>query len=213
MQKAVITIARQYGSGGSVVGQMLAEQLGIDYYDKELLSMVSGERGIDEKALSRADEKIRPSLLFGLVRNVYDSEKSTQDLDEAVTSEKLFHYQARLIKAVASEESCVIIGRCADFVLKDYPNVLRVFIHAPEDKRLERAWSIRSDLHLKDVSRYIEKVDKRRGSYYKYFTGQTWTDARNYDLCIDSGKLGYQGCVDTIAQQLKLYFGWEKQEK
>ncbi len=213
MQKAVITIARQYGSGGSVVGQMLAEQLGIDYYDKELLSMVSGERGIDEKALSRADEKIRPSLLFGLVRNVYDSEKSTQDLDEAVTSEKLFHYQARLIKAVASEESCVIIGRCADFVLKDYPNVLRVFIHAPEDKRLERAWSIRSDLHLKDVSRYIEKVDKRRGSYYKFFTGQTWTDARNYDLCIDSGKLGYQGCVDTIVQQLKLYFGWEKQEK
>ncbi|MCD8130993.1 MAG: cytidylate kinase-like family protein [Lachnospiraceae bacterium] len=209
MQKAVITIARQYGSGGSVVGQMLAEQLGIDYYDKELLSMVSGERGIDEKALARADEKVRPSLLFGLVKNVYDGEKNTQDLDEAVTSEKLFNYQARLIKAVASEESCVIIGRCADFVLKDHPDVLRVFIHAAEDKRLERAWSIRSDLHLKDVSRYMEKVDKRRGSYYKYFTGQTWTDARNYDLCIDSGKLGFQGCVDTIVQQLKLCLGWD----
>ncbi|MCD7807271.1 MAG: cytidylate kinase-like family protein [Lachnospiraceae bacterium] len=194
-----------------MVGQMVAEQLGIDYYDKELLSMVSGERGIDEKLLEKADEKARPSLLFGLVKNVYDGEKSTLDLDEAVTSEKLFHYQARLIKAVASEESCVIIGRCADFVLKDHPDVLRVFIHAPEDKRLERAWSIRSDLHLKDVSKYMEKVDKRRGSYYKYYTGQSWTDARNYDLCIDSGRLGYQGCVDAIVQQLKLCLGWDSQ--
>ncbi|MCD8325428.1 MAG: cytidylate kinase-like family protein [Lachnospiraceae bacterium] len=209
MQKVAITIARQYGSGGSVVGRMLAEQLGIDYYDKELLSMVCGERGIDEKELEKADEKARPSLLFGLAKNVYDSEKSPRDLDEAVTSEKLFHYQAKLIKAVASEESCVIIGRCADFVLKDFPNVLRVFIHAPEDKRVERAWSIRSDLHLKDVSKYMEKVDRRRGSYYKYYTGQIWTDARNYDLCIDSSKLGYQGCVDTIVHQMELCLGWD----
>ncbi len=209
MQKVVITIARQYGSGGSVVGQMLAEQLGIAYYDKELLNMVSGERGIDQDLLARADEKARPSFLFGLVKNVYDHEKPTEDLDEAVTSEKLFNYQAKLIKAVASEESCVIIGRCADFVLKDFPNVLRVFIHAPEDKRLDRAWTIRSDLQLKEISRYIEKVDKRRGTYYKCYTGQSWTDARNYDLCIDSGKLGYQGCVDTIVQQLKFCYGIE----
>lgn len=206
MQNIVITIARQYGSGGRMVGKMLAEELGIPYYDRELLQLASDDSGINEKLFANADEKIKKSALFRIAKKVYNGELIPPDKEDFVSNDNLFNYQAKIIKELAEEDSCVIIGRCADFVLKDYPNVLSVFIHADEETCLQRAGEIRH-MERKDLLKYITDIDKRRGMYYKYYTGRDWVDARNYDLCLDSSKIGYKGCVEAIKKQIEIKFG------
>ena len=179
MNNVVITIARQYGSGGRTIGEMLAKKLNVHYYDKELMKLASDDSGINEALFVNADEKVK--------------------------STKLFNYQAKIIRDLAKEESCVIIGRCADYVLKDYPNVLSVFIHAPKEYCLEGA-ARKHSMSPKELERFVTKTDKHRAEYYKYHTGREWTDARNYDLCLDSSKLGYERCVDEIISYMKVRF-------
>ncbi|MBO5346606.1 MAG: cytidylate kinase-like family protein [Lachnospiraceae bacterium] len=208
MQNIVITIARQYGSGGRLIGKMLSEELGIPYYDRQLLQLASDDSGINEKLFAGADEKVKATALFRIAKKVYNGELIPPDKDDFVSNDNLFNYQAKIIKELAEEDSCVIIGRCADFVLKDYPNVISVFIHADEDKCAERIGEIRR-MESKELRKHMADVDKRRGTYYKYYTGKEWSDARNYDICLDSGKLGYRGCVEAIKQQIKLRFGEE----
>lgn len=208
MQNIVITIARQYGSGGRLIGKMLSEELGIPYYDRQLLQLASDDSGINEKLFAGADEKVKATALFRIAKKVYNGELIPPDKDDFVSNDNLFNYQAKIIKELAEEDSCVIIGRCADFVLKDYPNVISVFIHADEDKCAERIGEIRR-MEPKELRKHMADVDKRRGTYYKYYTGKEWSDARNYDICLDSGKLGYRGCVEAIKQQIKLRFGEE----
>lgn len=208
MQNIVITIARQYGSGGRLIGKMLSEELGIPYYDRQLLQLASDDSGINEKLFAGADEKVKATALFRIAKKVYNGELIPPDKDDFVSNDNLFNYQAKIIKELAEEDSCVIIGRCADFVLKDYPNVISVFIHADEDKCAERIGEIRR-MDPKELRKHMADVDKRRGTYYKYYTGKEWSDARNYDICLDSGKLGYRGCVEAIKQQIKLRFGEE----
>lgn len=203
MQKVVITIARQYGSGGRIVGKMLSEELGITYYDRQLLQLASDDSGINEQLFASADEKLKGTALFKIAKRVYNGELITPDREDFVSNDNLFNYQAKIIRELAEEDSCVIIGRCADFVLKDNPNVLRVFVHANEEKCLERARETRP-MPDKELKKYITEVDKRRGAYYKYYTGREWTDARNYDLCLDSSKIGYRGCVDAIKNMLAI---------
>lgn len=199
----VITIARQYGSGGRVVGKMLSEELGIPYYDRQLLQLASDDSGINEKLFADADEKVKTSALFRVAKKVYNGELIPPDRDDFVSNDNLFNYQAKIIKELAEEDSCVIIGRCADFVLKDYPNVIRVFVHADEETCLARAGEIRH-MERKELLKYIKDIDKRRGTYYKYYTGKDWADARNYDLCLDSSKIGYHGCVEAIKKLIEL---------
>ena len=119
------------------------------------------------------------------------------DSDDFLSTDNLFNYQAKVIRQLAEEESCVIIGRCADYILKDYDNVVRVFIHAPYDFCLEQAMRVNAKSES-EMSKLMEKRDKYRGDYYKHYTGQSWYDARNYDLCLDSSKLGFDGCVEAI---------------
>ncbi|MGN0383294.1 MAG: AAA family ATPase [Eubacterium sp.] len=200
MDNYVITIARGYGSGGRTVGKMLAEELGIGYYDKELMRMASEDSGINEALFAKADERVRNSLLYKISRKVYTGELIGPDSDDFISNENLFNYQAKIIKELAASESCVIIGRCADYVLKDNPNVIRLFIYAPHEACISRLRPIlcKSD---KEIDQIITKTDKKRAEYYKYYTGHEWNDARNYDVCINSNQYSF----DTIANIVKLY--------
>lgn len=207
MQKnIVITIARQYGSGGRTVGEMLAKRLNIHYYDKELMKLASEDSGISEALFNNADENVKnTSLLYRIAKNVYSGELIPPESDDFTSNDNLFNYQAKIIRQLAQEESCVIMGRCADYVLKDYDNILSVFVHAPHDFCMEQA-AKKHSMNERELERFVSKTDKNRAEYYKYHTGREWTDARNYDLCLDSSKLGYERCVEEIIAYMKFRF-------
>ena len=205
MEKVVITIARQYGSGGRTIGQMLSEELGIPYYDKELLKKASEDSGIHERLFAGADEKLKNSPLLRITKKVYQGQLIPPESGGFTSMENLFNYQAKVIKELAEEESCIIIGRCADYVLRDYDNVLSVFVHAPEAYCIEQA-KAKLSMPDKEIRKYIQKTDKERAEYYKHYTGREWTDARNYDLCLNSSKLGFEKCVEEIKAYIKVRF-------
>ena len=206
MEKVVITIARQYGSGGRTIGEMLAKDLGIHYYDKELMKLASDDSGINEALFVKENKKVKNTLLFRAAKNAYNGELIPPESDDFVSNDNLFNYQAKIIKQLAEEESCVIIGRCADYILRDYDNVLSVFVHAPKDFLMEQA-AKKLSMSSKEIEKYIARTDKSRADYYKYHTGREWTDARNYDLCLDSSKLGFERCVEEIKAYMKVRFG------
>mgnify|MGYP000766959455 FL=1 len=199
MKKTVITIARSYGSGGRTLGKLLAEELGINCYDREILRMASDDSGINEALFGQTDEKLKKSPLFRIARkNPYKGGVIPPESADFVSDDNLFNYQAKIIKKLAEQdESCIIVGRCAEYVLKDYDNVLSVFIHAPHEYCMEQA-AKKQSMGSKELERYIQKIDKHRADYHKYYTGLDWTDARNYDLCLDSSKLGFERCVQEI---------------
>ncbi len=200
MKNYVITIARQFGSGGKTIGENLARELGINCYNREILRMASDESGIREEMFNANDEKISNGILGGISKNIYSGQLISPDKKGFVSPENLFYYQAKIIKDLAARESCVIIGRCADFVLKDYDNVISVFVHAPKEYCLERA-AERMALKGRELEKFVAKTDKYRGAFYKYYTGREWEDARNYDLCLDSSKLGF----DKTGEVIKAY--------
>lgn len=204
-KKIVITIARQYGSGGRTIGEMLAKDINVHYYDKELLKLASDDSGINEKLFVNADEKVKMTNLLKIVKNIYTGQLIPPDRDDFVSDNNLFNYQAKIIKQLAEEEACVMVGRCADFVLKEYDNVLSVFIHAPKDYCMEQA-AKKVSMSSKELERYITRIDKNRADYYKYHTGREWTDARNYDLCLNSSKLGFDRCVEEIKSYINVRF-------
>jgi len=201
----IIAIARQYGSGGKTIGEMLAKDLGIHFYNREILRLASDDSGINERFFAQMDERVKNNLLFSVAKKVYNGELIPPDSDEFASSDNLFNYQAKVIKELAEQESMVVIGRCGDFVLKNHPRLISVFIHAPFDYCIERALE-RSALSRKEMEKHMARTDKQRGSYYKYHTGQIWSDARNYDLCLDSSKLGFEGCVKAIKSYRDIRF-------
>ena len=205
MKNVVITIARQYGSGGKTIAAMLAKVLGVHCYSTEILRMASEDSGINERLFGMSDEKVRHAGFFRLLKRPYEGELLPPESSDFVSDDNLFNYQAKIIKELAQKESCVIIGRCADYILKDYPNVLSIFIHADEKFCLERAME-RHSMTEREMKKYIEKTDKYRADFYRYHTGHEWTDARNYDLCLASGKLGFEKCVEEIKAYADIRF-------
>lgn len=206
MDNIVVTIARQYGSGGKTIGQMYAEELGIPWYDLNLTKMASDESGIKEELFVQVDEKLKNSSFLRLTTNIYkDGDMIPPGSKDFVSAKNLFNYQARIIKRLAETESCVIIGRAADYVLKDYPNVVSVFVHASPEYNLQKAMEVNS-MSEAEMQKFIEATDKYRAAYYKHYTGREWTDARNYDLCLNSGKLGFKKCVEEIKAYIKVRF-------
>lgn len=201
MKNFVITIARGYGSGGRTIGKMLAADLDIPYYDRNLLRLASDDSGINEQLFIEADEKVKHTLLYKVAKNVYKGEIIPPDRDDFVSNENLFNYQAKIIKELAMKESCVIIGRCADYILKDDEQVISVYIHAPLEACIQGVEKIAP---VKNPKQHILTTDKRRAAYYHYFTGQDWKDANNYDLCLDSSALGYEKCIEVIKAYLKI---------
>jgi cytidylate kinase len=205
MSKYVITIARGYGSGGRTIGKMLAEELNIPFYDRDLLRLASDDSGINQDLFAKADEKIKKSLLFNIASNVYKGELIPPDSDDFVSNDNLFNYQAKIIKELANRESCVIIGRCADFILKDYENVVKVFVHAPLEDCISTLKEMTGKPE-KEIDKQISTIDKHRAEYYKYYTGRDWEDAKNYDLCLNSSRLGFGKCVEIVKSYMDIRF-------
>lgn len=205
MSKYVITIARGYGSGGRTIGKMLSEQLKIPYYDRELLRLASDDSGINEKLFIKADEKLKKSLLFKIARKTYNGELIAPDSDDFVSNDNLFNYQAKIIKELAEQETCVIVGRAADYILKDCKNVVKVFVHAPLDVCIKTLKDMTGNPE-KDIEKKIASIDKHRAEYYEYYTGRNWEDAKNYDLCLNSSLLGFDKCVEIVKSYLDIRF-------
>ena len=197
MKNTVITIARSYGSGGRTLGKLLAEELHINCYDRELLRMASDESGINEALFGAADEKKKNQSLFRIAQNIYKGEVFPPDSDVFTSDDNLFNYQAKVIKELAASESCVIIGRCADFVLKDFDNITRLFLYAPKENCIQRILNQEGG-DEKEISKKIDKIDKYRAEYYRYYTGRNWYDARNYDFCIDTSSRSYSYLIGLV---------------
>ncbi len=205
MEHIVVTIARQYGSGGKTVGEMYAKELGIPCYGMNLLKMASEESGINEQLFMQFDEKLRNNLLLRMTTDLYDGQVIPPGHKDFVSAKNLFNWQAEVIKRLAKSETCVIIGRAADYVLKDYPNVVSVFVHASPEFNLARAME-RNSMTTAEMEKFIASTDKYRSDFYKHYTGREWTDARNYDLCLNSGKLGFEKCVEEMKVAIKVRF-------
>jgi cytidylate kinase len=193
----IITIGRECGSGGRMIGMKLAERLGIKAYDKELLLLAAQESGLSKEILEHHDEKPTNSFLYSLVTDNFSSGYAATGYFDMPLNQKAFLAQFDTIKKLADQESCVMIGRCADYALADYPNVVRVFICGEFEDRLKSAQES-YDVPENKVKDFVNKTDKKRASYYNYYTNQKWGNAASYDLCINSSAVGYEGAVDTI---------------
>lgn len=204
-QRITVTINREYGSGGRAIGEKLSEDLGVHYYDKEILKLASDASGINEALFNNADEQFRKTTLFRVARDVYNGELIPPESSDFTSDINLFNYQAKVIRELNERESSVIVGRCAGFVLRDQPNVVHVFIHAPFDYLVERASKMKS-LPPKELPRFVERTNRRRAEYTEFFTGKRWDDARNYDLSLDSSRYGIDGCVEIIKGYMKVRF-------
>ena len=204
MENRVITIARSYGSGGRKMGRLLAKELGYEYYDREILRIASDESGISEELFRQADEKQRIPL-FRIAREVYTGEVIPPDSDDFISNENLFRYQAKIIRELAATRNCVIVGRCANFILRGRDNVLNVFVTAPVVDFVRRVMET-DGLNLEEAEKKIKKIDKRRADYFKYFTGRQWQDAALYDLCLNTGHMSEQKCVDIVRAYMEARF-------
>ena len=195
MKPYVITIARQYGSGGRTVGKMLARKLGIPFYNREIITMASEDSGVN--AMLFSDERLKGDFLTRLRAHYHGNTPVPNDSSKSyLKDEALFAYQVKIIRRLADQGPCVMIGRCADYILAGRPDVVRVFVHADADFCLEQAMKVDS-LPEGEVVRKIAEIDEYRAKYYKHHTGHDWYDARNYDLSLNSGVLGFDGAQVT----------------
>ena len=191
--KSIITISRQYGSGGRFIGRKLANKLGIPFYDQELISLAAKESGFSEGFFKNAEKKATSSFLYSLYLHGTVEGNSGLPLDE-----QAFIIQSGVILDVAKKGPCVIVGRCADYVLKDFPNVTNIFIYSNLRDRIRRAITYYGVAPEKAEST-IRNADKRRGTYNHYYSGRKWGEAANYHLCINSDAVGIDPAVEVIA--------------
>ena len=194
----IITVGRQYGSGGRYVARLLAEKLGIPFYDKELLAEVAKDSGFNEELLQEHDEKNTRGFLFSMMGSGQTLGDSGSMYLDMPLNHRIFLAQFDTIRRIAGQGPCVIVGRCADYVLRDQPKVLNVFIKADREERIRRIVEYYGADALR-AEEMIKKSDKQRASYYNYYATGTWGDVNNYDLCVDTGALGIVGAVDLIA--------------
>ncbi len=183
MENRVITIGRQFGSGGREIGQLLSESLGIPFYDRDLIELETLEKH-DEKPVNRWFYSIpsQPNRLTGYGMPIADT---------------LFVAQSEIIRELAQKESCIIIGRCADYVLREHPNLISLFIHAPMEERIKRIMR-RYSLDDRQAKEFIRRTDKERASYYNYYTEKKWSGMESYHFCIDSSIFGVSGTVEKL---------------
>ena len=200
MSEYVITIARGFGSGGKTIGQMLAKKLDIDYFDNDLLRLASEESGINIALFGKADEKVKANL-FKKYNRSYGQKVISPDSTEFISDDNLFNYQAKIIRELAEKQNCILIGRCADHILKDNPKVIRIFVCADPQACIDKVVELYG-IDADDAKKKIEKIDKSRAAYYKYYTGKEWNDPVNYDLCINTTSVGFDGAVDIITDYM-----------
>lgn len=199
----IITIGRQIGAGGLGVARLLSQEFGLKVYDKELLAAVARESGLDEACFEKRDEKSSRGVLgalqgFRSMLGMYNRAGT----DTVMNEDKLFQIQSEVMRGIAAQEDCIIVGRCADYILRDEPRLMSVFISASLDSRVKR---IMAGEHLseEDARRYVEQGDRKRAAYYNYYTFKKWGDSSSYDLCIDSSKLDDD--IDKVVDLIKYY--------
>lgn len=201
---SIITIGREFGSGGRQIGQEVADYFGIKCYDKELLEHAASDSGICKELFEHHDEKPTNSFLYSLVMDTYSFGYSSAGFNEMPMNHKIFLAQFEAIKKLAGEGPCVMVGRCADYALADWKDCFSVFVHADMDARIRRIadkYSL-SDKKAKDM---IIKTDKSRSSYYNYYTNKKWGDAQSYHLCVDSSKLGVDNTARLIIEAVRIF--------
>ena len=204
MKKFAITIGREFGSGGMDVARMLSQKLNIKYYDKELLSRAAKESGLCEEIFENHDEKPTNSFLYSLVMDTYSvSGYTSAPFLDMPLNHKVFLAQFDAIKSLAEEESCIIVGRCADYALADHPNCLNIFVHADMDFRIKHVMDT-FQLDADKARDMIHKTDKKRASYYNYYSSKKWGDSRSYNLSLDSSKLGIEGCAEMVLSYMNI---------
>ena len=202
-KKIIITIARQYGSGGREIGELVAKKLGIPLYDKELITEAANRGSLDEKVTKLADESAANSLLYTLAMGSNVLGTTMHFGYKMPLNDKLFILQSETIKEYAKAGSCVIIGRCADYVLRDEKNVFRIFVYGDLDHRQARVLERHTEIKPTQVVDVINKTDKRRATYYNFYTGNKWGKFDNYDILINSSTLGVEGSVQLICASIR----------
>ena len=203
MKHMIINIGRQVGAGGQEIGRMLAEDFDAKFYDRELLNLAAKESGFSEKFFKQNDEK--KGFLRGLL-NVQTPHLSGGNLyGSNFSQERLFQFQSDAIRKAAQEGCCVFLGRCADYVLRDFDNVVNVFITASMDFRVQLVSKVK-ELDAEHARKLIEHVESRRAQYYNYYTGKKWGAAESYDLCVDASILGLEETEQLIAEFIRKKF-------
>lgn len=206
MDKFVVTIAREYCSGGQKIGKRLAEELGVNCYNSEMFRLVSQNENMRDDKVAH-DDRIKDTILYDVAKEIYSEPLPSPEVGDVLTTKfegddmvlikNLYDYQSEIITGLTRRESCIIVGRCANYILKDNPNAINVFVHAPISFKLKRAASVHY-MPENELVNYLKKVDERKADYYYKYTGCDWTDIKNYDLSLDTSELGISGCVDMI---------------
>ncbi len=205
--KLVITIARQYGSGGRVVGKKLAEELGINFYDNEILTMTAEKSAVGEKYFRLADEKAGNNLLRRIVGGLGKSPLDAPKIEGDVTSpDNLFRFQSAVVRQLAEEESCIIVGRCADYILQaaGKEDLIRVFVYADAATCIRRTMEVDGITDTKEALDKLNRITRQRREYHKYFTGTDWEDMDNYDLPINASRLELDQVVELIKTYIRM---------
>ena len=202
MKKYVITIGRQFGSGGREIGQKLANRLGIKYYDKELLLEIQKQSGLSPEFLAKSDETPQGAWTHALAGILYDG---------IYTQEQIFRFQSETIRNIAEKESCVIVGRCADYILRDHPNCINTFIHAPLEYCVERLY-INDGIPREKAEELAVKMNKKRASYYNYYTDKKWGHITSYHLAVDSSAVGITPTVELITEFVQRKMGLSEEK-
>ena len=197
-KKIIITIARQYGSGGREIGETVAKLLNIPLYDKQLITDAAAKGNLNEEVLRRTDESAANSLLYTLAMGSNVVGTTMHFGYKMPINDKLFILQSEVIKEYAAKESCVIIGRCSDYVLRDFDNVFRLFIYGDLEHRKARVAERHPELKSSQIIDVINKTDRRRASYYNFYTGNKWGKFDNYDIAVNSSTLGIEGSAELI---------------
>ncbi len=201
----IITIGRQFGTDGSEIGKKLSLLTGIPCYDKEYLISVAEKEGIARETFEKADEQATSSFLYSLAMSGYNGNIANYGMNNHIITDKIFNFQSKEIKKLADEGDCIIIGRCADDVLSSYDGVLKIFLHAPIDHRVEvlKKYSQESDAQIK---KQIVKTDKKRATYYNFYTGKSWGDQQNYHFNIDCSLFGVDGTASIIKTIIEEFY-------
>ena len=198
---SIITVSRQYGSGGRYVAKMLAEKFGIPFYDKELISLAAKESGLSETLFDGIDEKPTNSLLYSLVMGIQSSKGLYYQYNDMLNGDNVFKLQADVIKNISTEGPCIIVGRCADYILRNNPHLIKLFLYADSETRIKNLMA-RDNMTEKEAASAVSKADKRRSNFYNFYTNNTWGDVNNYDLCLNTGTLSTDECVKTLVDYI-----------
>lgn len=204
-KKFAVTIARQYCSGGHEIGEKLAKKLGVDFYDKELIALAAKKSGYAESVFEKADEVATNSLLYSVVMGSYPMNSLFFQNNNMLTNDTLFAIQSKVIKELVQEKSAVIVGRCSNYILRDEPNLVRVYLRADTEFRKKRFMELYGDENTKekDIEGILIKADKKRATYHSYYSGNEWDSVNGYDIVINTAKIGIYDAVDQIIAYLE----------